>query len=59
VVSFGVSGLVRSLLYGVEPTDPLTILAGTAVLVAAALSAAYLPARRATMVDPVKALRRE
>jgi predicted permease len=59
VVSFGVSGLVRSLLYGVEPTDPLTILAGTAVLMAAALSAAYLPARRAARVDPVKALRRE
>jgi predicted permease len=57
--SFAVTGLVRSLLYGVEPTDPLTLAAGTAVLVAAALSAAYLPARRAATVDPVTALRNE
>jgi len=58
-VSFGVTGLVRSMLYGVEPNDPLTLTLGTVVLVTAALSAAYLPARRATRVDPVKALRSE
>jgi putative ABC transport system permease protein len=58
-VSFGVTGLVRNLLYGVEPNDPLTLTVGTVVLVAAALSAAYLPARRASRLDPVKALRSE
>jgi predicted permease len=57
--SLAATGLVQSLLYGVEPTDPVTLLAGGAVLVIAALSAAYLPARRATMIDPVSALRRE
>jgi hypothetical protein len=45
-VSLVLSRLVRSLLYGVETTDPITLTAGTAVLVAAALLAAYLPARR-------------
>ncbi|KPK78231.1 MAG: hypothetical protein AMS25_16420, partial [Gemmatimonas sp. SM23_52] len=58
-VSFAVTGLVRSLLYGVEPTDPLALVAGTGVLLVAALSAAYLPARRAATVDPVTALRHE
>jgi len=57
--SFAVTGLVRSLLYGVEPGDPLTLAAGAGVLVLAALSAAYVPAHRAATVDPVAALRRE
>jgi putative ABC transport system permease protein len=57
--SFVVTRLVGSLLYGVEPTDPLTFAAGAAILVAAALLAAYLPARRATKVDPLLALRYE
>jgi predicted permease len=57
--SLAFTGLVRSLLHGVEPTDPLTLVAGTGVLVVAALSAAYLPARRAATVDPVTALRRD
>ncbi|UCG87577.1 MAG: ABC transporter permease, partial [Gemmatimonadota bacterium] len=58
-VSFAMTGLVRSLLYGVEPTDPVSLAAGTGVLLAAALLAAYLPAHRAASVDPVKALRHE
>jgi putative ABC transport system permease protein len=57
--SFAIGGLVRGLLFGVEPTDPMTLAAGTGVLVVAALSAAYLPARRASRVDPVIALRHE
>ncbi len=59
VGALAATGLVQSLLYGVEPTDPVSMIAGVAVLVVAALMAAYLPARRATKVDPVSALRRE
>ena len=53
------TGLVRSLLYGVEPTDRVALLIGTALLVAAALVAAWIPARRAARVDPVRVLRQE
>ncbi len=59
VGALAATGLVQSLLYGVEPTDPASLISGVAVLVVAALLAAYLPARRATMIDPVSALRRE
>ncbi len=58
-VALALSGLVRSLLYGVEPTDPLTLGAGAGVLVLAALAAAWLPARRAAAVEPTTALRHE
>ncbi len=59
VAAFAMTGLVRSLLFGVEPTDPVSLISGAGVLVLAALSAAYLPARRAATVDPVEALRIE
>jgi putative ABC transport system permease protein len=49
---------LTSLLYGVEPTDPATLTAVAALLGATALIASYLPARRATSVDPVESLRR-
>jgi predicted permease len=57
--SFVLTGLARSLLYGVEPKDPFSMAAGTAVIALAALGAALLPARRAVAVDPVEALRGE
>jgi ABC-type antimicrobial peptide transport system permease subunit len=47
----------RSLLYGVEPADPLTLSVAGLVLLATALAACAIPARRAMRVDPVAALR--
>jgi ABC-type antimicrobial peptide transport system permease subunit len=51
--------VLRSFLYSVDPGDPLTFLAVIGVLSAAALVACWLPARRATKVDPIQALRYE
>ena len=51
--------LMRTLLYGVGELDPATYVAVSAVLIGAALLAAYLPARRVTRVDPMQALRTE
>jgi predicted permease len=51
--------LVESQLYGVKPTDPVTILAATLVLCSTALGAALIPARRASVVNPTEALRFE
>ncbi|HTX36358.1 MAG TPA: ABC transporter permease [Bryobacteraceae bacterium] len=55
----GLTQLMRALLFGVSPLDPLTYGAVTLVLVAAAALASYLPARRAAAVDPVETLRAE
>jgi ABC-type antimicrobial peptide transport system permease subunit len=52
-------GLIASQLYGVGPLDPTVILAVTAVLALASLSACFGPARRAARVDPVTALSRQ
>jgi hypothetical protein len=51
--------LLRSALFGVEPGDPATVATVTAILLAVALFAGYIPARRASAVDPVVALRHE
>jgi len=50
---------LSSMLYGIKPTDPLTLLAVSLLLAAVALLASYIPARRATNVDPIVALRYE
>ena len=57
--ALGLSHFLSSLLYGVKPTDPLTFLGVTIVLVIVVLLASYIPARRAMRVDPVIALRYE
>jgi predicted permease len=59
VAALGATRLLRSLLYGVEPADPATFAAIVLVLGTAAAAAIWLPARRATRVDPVEAIRTE
>jgi ABC-type antimicrobial peptide transport system permease subunit len=57
--ALGLSQLVRSQLFGISPADPVTIIVAAATLVLVALFAGYIPARRASRVQPVLALRCE
>jgi ABC-type antimicrobial peptide transport system permease subunit len=57
--SFAVNGLLTKILYHVRVGDPVTLAAVAAILLAVALAACFLPARRATRVDPLVALRYE
>ena len=59
VVCYWLSRLVANQLYGISPNDPTTLLSVAVLLVGVALLASYIPARRATKVDPLVALRYE
>jgi len=58
-VALGVTRFLASFLYGVHAGDPLTLVAVAGLLAVVALAACYIPARRATRVDPLVALRYE
>ncbi len=59
IASILAARVVKNLLFGVQTVDPIVILTVTVLFMASAVSAAYLPARRAASVDPMEALRSE
>jgi len=59
VAALALTRLMSSLLFGMKPTDALTFMVVIALLLLVAVVASYIPARRATNVDPLVALRHE
>jgi ABC-type antimicrobial peptide transport system permease subunit len=57
--ALGLTRLVKSMLYGIQPWDPATITGGVLILLSVALAASWIPARRAASVQPMEALRHE
>jgi len=57
--ALGVNRVIATLLFGIEPSDPLTIVVVVGAIASVALLACYVPARRATLVDPMQVLRTE
>jgi len=57
--AFGVTRVLQRFLFGVTPTDPIAFTVVTLALIAVGVTAAWMPARRATRIDPVAALRAE
>jgi len=59
LLSLATGRVLAQILYGVSPTDPLSLITSSVMLGIAALLACFLPARRATNVNPITALRTE
>ncbi|HEX4606143.1 MAG TPA: FtsX-like permease family protein [Candidatus Angelobacter sp.] len=57
--SLALTHLLKSQLFSIQPTDPVTLASAALLMLLVALMACYLPARRATRVDPLVALRHE
>jgi ABC-type antimicrobial peptide transport system permease subunit len=59
LAALGLTRLIGTMLYGLKPTDPLTLIGACCLLFAVAILAGWVPARRAAEVQPMQALRHE